>query len=69
MKKKRIAMLLAATLTFSQSMGAVIPVAAEELTADTGQETAETEESVRRTMTRKQQGKQLQCLIWKTMRN
>ena len=26
-------------------MGAVIPVAAEELTADTGQETAETEES------------------------
>ena len=46
MKKKRIAMLLAATLTFSQSMGAVIPVAAEELTADTGQETAETEESV-----------------------
>ena len=46
MKKKRIAMLLAATLTFSQNMGAVIPVAAEELTADTGQETAETEESV-----------------------
>lgn len=46
MKKKRIAMLLAATLTFSQSMGAAIPVAAEELTADTGQETAETEESV-----------------------
>lgn len=46
MKKKRIAMLLVATLTFSQSMGAVIPVAAEELTADTGQETAETEESV-----------------------
>ena len=45
MKKKRIAMLLVATLTFSQSMGAVIPVAAEELTADTGQETAETEES------------------------
>ena len=45
MKKKRIAMLLAATLTFSQSMGAAIPVAAEELTADTGQETAETEES------------------------
>lgn len=39
-------MLLVATLTFSQSMGAVIPVAAEELTADTGQETAETEESV-----------------------
>ena len=39
-------MLLAATLTFSQSMGAAIPVAAEELTADTGQETAETEESV-----------------------
>ena len=38
-------MLLVATLTFSQSMGAVIPVAAEELTADTGQETAETEES------------------------
>ena len=30
----------------SQSMGAAIPVAAEELTADTGQETAETEESV-----------------------
>ena len=46
MKKKRIAMLLAATLTFSQSMGAAIPVAAEKLTADTGQETAETEESV-----------------------
>ena len=46
MKKKRIAMLLVATLTFSQSMGAVIPVAAEELTADTGQEPAETEESV-----------------------
>lgn len=46
MKKKRIAMLLAAALTFSQSMGAAIPVAAEELTADTGQETAETEESV-----------------------
>ena len=46
MKKKRIAMLLAATLTFSQSMGVAIPVAAEELTADTGQETAETEESV-----------------------
>ena len=46
MKKKRIAMLLVATLTFSQSMGAAIPVAAEELTADTGQETAETEESV-----------------------
>ena len=46
MKKKRIAMLLAATLTFSQSMGAAIPVAAEELTADTGQETAETEDSV-----------------------
>ena len=46
MKKKRIAMLLVATLTFSQSMGAVIPVAAEELTADTGQETAETEEIV-----------------------
>ena len=46
MKKKGIAMLLAATLTFSQSMGAAIPVAAEELTADTGQETAETEESV-----------------------
>ena len=46
MKKKRIAMLLAATLTFSQSMGAAISVAAEELTADTGQETAETEESV-----------------------
>ena len=45
MKKKRIAMLLAATLTFSQSMGAVIPVAAEKLTADTGQETAETKES------------------------
>ena len=45
MKKKRIAMLLVVTLTFSQSMGAVIPVAAEELTADTGQETAETEES------------------------
>ena len=45
MKKKRIAMLLVATLTFSQSMGAVIPVADEELTADTGQETAETEES------------------------
>ena len=45
MKKKRIAMLLAATLTFSQSMGTVIPAAAEELTADTGQETAETEES------------------------
>ena len=45
MKKKRIAMFLVATLTFSQSMGAVIPVAAEELTADTGQETAETEES------------------------
>ena len=45
MKKKRIAILLVATLTFSQSMGAVIPVAAEELTADTGQETAETEES------------------------
>ena len=45
MKKKRIAMLLVATLMFSQSMGAVIPVAAEELTADTGQETAETEES------------------------
>ena len=45
MKKKRIAMLLVATLTFSQSMGAVIPVAAEKLTADTGQETAETEES------------------------
>ena len=45
MKKKRIAMLLVATLTFSQSMGAIIPVAAEELTADTGQETAETEES------------------------
>ena len=45
MKKKRIAMLLVATLTFSQSMGAVIPVAAEELTADTGQETAETKES------------------------
>ena len=45
MKKKRIAMLLVATLTFSQSMGAVIPVAAEELTADTGQETAEAEES------------------------
>ena len=45
MKKKRIAMLLAAALTFSQSMGAAIPVAAEELTADTGQETAETEES------------------------
>ena len=39
-------MLLAATLTFSQSMGVAIPVAAEELTADTGQETAETEESV-----------------------
>ena len=39
-------MLLAVTLTFSQSMGAAIPVAAEELTADTGQETAETEESV-----------------------
>lgn len=39
-------MLLAAALTFSQSMGAAIPVAAEELTADTGQETAETEESV-----------------------
>ena len=39
-------MLLVATLTFSQNMGAVIPVAAEELTADTGQETAETEESV-----------------------
>lgn len=47
MKKKRIAMLLAAALMFSQSMGAAIPVAAEELTADTGQETAETEESVR----------------------
>ena len=46
MKKKRIAMLLVATLTFSQNMGAVIPAAAEELTADTGQETAETEESV-----------------------
>ena len=46
MKKKRIAMLLAAVLTFSQSMGAAMPVAAEELTADTGQETAETEESV-----------------------
>ena len=46
MKKKRIAMLLVATLTFSQSMGAAIPAAAEELTADTGQETAETEESV-----------------------
>ena len=46
MKKKRIAMLLAAALTFSQSMGAAIPVAAEELTVDTGQETAETEESV-----------------------
>ena len=46
MKKKRIAMLLVATLTFSQSMGAAMPVAAEELTADTGQETAETEESV-----------------------
>ena len=46
MKKKRIAMLLVATLTFSQSMGAAIPVAAEELTADIGQETAETEESV-----------------------
>lgn len=46
MKKKRIAMLLAAALTFSQSMGEAIPVAAEELTADTGQETAETEESV-----------------------
>lgn len=46
MKKKRIAMLLAAALTFSQSMGAAIPVAAEKLTADTGQETAETEESV-----------------------
>ena len=45
MKKKRIAMLLVATLTFSQSMGTVIPAAAEELTADTGQETAETEES------------------------
>ena len=45
MKKKRIAMLLVATLTFSQSMGAVIPVAAEKLTADTGQETAETKES------------------------
>ena len=45
MKKKRIAMLLVATLTFSQNMGAVIPAAAEELTADTGQETAETEES------------------------
>ena len=45
MKKKRIAMLLVATLTFSQSMGAVIQGAAEELTADTGQETAETEES------------------------
>ena len=38
-------MLLAVTLTFSQSMGAAIPVAAEKLTADTGQETAETEES------------------------
>ena len=48
MKKKRIAMLLVATLTFSQSMGAVIPVAAEELTADTGQETAETEEIVQK---------------------
>ena len=35
MKKKRIAMLLVATLTFSQNMGAVIPAAAEELTADT----------------------------------
>ena len=46
MKKKRIAMLLVAVLTFSQSMGAAMPVAAEELTADTGQETAETEESV-----------------------
>ena len=46
MKKKRIAMLLVATLTFSQSMGAAIPVAAGELTADIGQETAETEESV-----------------------
>lgn len=46
MKKKRIAMLLAAALTFSQSMSAAIPVAAEKLTADTGQETAETEESV-----------------------
>ena len=46
MKKKRIAMFLAAVLTFSQSMGAAMPVAAEELTADTGQETAETEESV-----------------------
>lgn len=45
MKKKRIAMLLAATLTFSQSMGAVIPVAAEELTADAEQETAELEEA------------------------
>ena len=45
MKKKRIAMLLVATLTFSQSMGTVIPAAAEELTADTGQKTAETEES------------------------
>ncbi len=54
MKKKRIAMLLAAALTFSQSMGAAIPVAAEELTADTGQETAETEESeFRRTVARK----------------
>ena len=46
MKKKRIAMHLAAALTFSQSMSAAIPVAAEKLTADTGQETAETEESV-----------------------
>lgn len=46
MKKKRIAMLLAATLTFSQSMGAVIPVAAEELTADAEQETTESEEAV-----------------------
>ena len=46
MKKKRIAILLAAALTFSQSMGVVMPVAAEELTADDGQDAAETGEAV-----------------------
>ena len=35
--KRGLQCFLVATLTFSQSMGAVIPVAAEELTADTGQ--------------------------------
>ena len=36
MKKKRIAMLLAAALTFSQSMGAAIPVAGTDSRYRTG---------------------------------